>query len=183
MHIFFHKIFYSHCTICKYRFGYRNHEKNILVGKTCLALFNESMLVKSHRLSVNFPLPSAMCTEDSEVHFVPFVKNLGVTLDCNLNMTQHVLNICWSAYIQLRQTGSICHLLTAQATQTVICAFNLSCLDYCNCLLAGFPQILVDILQKVENAAAQLICMAKKNDHVQPMQSLQWLVNQGMNAV
>ena len=61
------------------------------------------MLVKSHRLSVNFPLPSSMRIGNSEVLFVSSVKNLGVTLDCNLNMTQHVLNIRRSAYSELRQ--------------------------------------------------------------------------------
>ena len=69
----------------------------------------ESMLVKSHVLSVNFPLPSSMRMGNSEVLFVSSVKNLGVTLDYNLNMTQHVLNICRSAYIELRQIGSIRH--------------------------------------------------------------------------
>ena len=49
----------------------------------------ESMLVKSHRLSVNFPLLSSMRTVNSEVLFVSSVKILGVTLDCNLSMTQH----------------------------------------------------------------------------------------------
>ena len=43
----------------------------------------ESMLMKSHRLSVNFPLPSSMCTGNSAVLFVSSLKNLGVTLDCN----------------------------------------------------------------------------------------------------
>ena len=66
---------------------------------------------------------------------------------------QHTLN--W-------QIGSVRHLLTAQATQTLICAFILSRLDYGNCLLAGCPQFLID--------------RAKKLDHVQPiLQSLHWL--------
>ena len=34
------------------------------------------MLVKSHRLSVNFPLPSSMRIGNSEVLFVPSVKIL-----------------------------------------------------------------------------------------------------------
>ena len=59
----------------------------------------ESMLVKPHRLSVNFPCPSSMCIENSKVLFISSAKNLGVTHDCNLNMTQHVLNISRSAYI------------------------------------------------------------------------------------
>ena len=49
-------------------------------------------------------------------------------------------------------------------------------MDYCNCLLAGCPQFLIDRLQKVQNAAARLICRAEKLDHVQPIfQSLHWL--------
>ena len=69
------------------------------------------------------------------------------------------------------------HLLTAQATQTLVCDLNLSRLDYCNCLLAGCPQFLIDILQKVPKAVARLICRGeKKLDHVQPiLQSLRWL--------
>ena len=35
-------------------------------------------------------------------------------------MTPHVLNIYRSAYIELRQIGSLRHLLTAQATQTLV---------------------------------------------------------------
>ena len=60
---------------------------------------------------------------------------MALSADCNLNMTQHVLNICRSANIELRQIGSIRHLLTAQATQTLVCAFILSRLDYCDCCL------------------------------------------------
>ena len=62
----------------------------------------ESILVKSRRLTVDFPLPSSMRIGNSEVLFVPSVKSLGVILDCNLNVSQHVLNICKSAYIELR---------------------------------------------------------------------------------
>ena len=91
-------------------------------------------------------------------------------------MTQHVRNICRLAYIELRQIGFIRHLLTAQATQTLIHAFILPRLDYCNCLLTGCPQFLIDRLQKVQNADARLICRAKQLDHVQPiLQSLHWL--------
>ena len=52
---------------------------------------------------------------NSDVHFVSSVKNLGVTLDCKLDMTQHVPDMCRSAYIQLGQIGSIRHLLIAES--------------------------------------------------------------------
>ena len=130
----------------------------------------------SHTVSVKFLLLSSIRIGNFDVLFVPFVKNLGVTLDCSLNMTLHASNNCKSAYTELRQIGSIRHLLFAQATQTLACAFILSRLDYCNCLVAGCPQFLIDILQTFQNAAARLICGAKKLDPVRPIfQSLHWL--------
>ena len=45
----------------------------------------------------------------------------------------------------------------------------LSRLDYCNSILSGCPQNLLDRLQKVQDAAARLVCKAKKSDHIRPM--------------
>ena len=60
---------------------------------------------------------------------------IGVTLDLNLSMSQHISNTCKATYIQIRHTSSIRHLLTTQATQTLVCSLVLSRLDYCNSLL------------------------------------------------
>ena len=49
-----------------------------------------------------------------------------------------------------------------------ICSPVLSRLDYCNSLSSGCPQYLLDRLQKVQNAAARLVCKAKKSDHIHP---------------
>ena len=104
------------------------------------------------------------------------VKNLGVTLDSNFSMSQHISNTCKAAYIQIRHISSIRHLLTTQATQTIVCSLVLSRLDYCNSLLSGCPQYLLDKLQKVQNAAARLVCKAKKSDHIHPiLETLHWL--------
>ena len=109
-------------------------------------------------------------------HLCPSVKNLGVTLDSNLSMSQHISNACKAAYIQIRHISSIRHLLTTQATQTLVCSLVLSRLDYCNSLLSGCPQYLLDKLQKVQNAAARLVCKAKKSDHIHPiLKILHWL--------
>ena len=97
------------------------------------------------------------------------VKNFGVTLDSNLSMSQHISNTCKAAYIQIRHISSIRHLLTTQATQTLVFSLVLSRLDYCNSLLSGCPQYLLDKIQKVQNAAARLVCKAKKSDHIHPI--------------
>ena len=113
---------------------------------------------------------------NSEIMFASSVKNLGVTLDSHLNMSEHVQNVCKAAYIQIRQISSIRHFLSPLVTQTLVSAFVLSRLDYCNCLLSGCPKQLVDKLQRVQNAAARLVCNAKKSDHVQPLlHQLHWL--------
>ena len=134
------------------------------------------MIILSNRMSVHSPLPSVIHIGDADVPFVSSVKNLGVTLDSNLSMSQHISNTCKAAYIQIRHISSIRHLLTTQATQTLICSLVLSRLDYCNSLLSGCPQYLLDKLQKVQNAAARLVCKAKKSDHIHPiLATLHWL--------
>ena len=52
----------------------------------------------------------------------------------------------------------------------------LSKMDYCNCLLVGLPDYLIQKLQLVQNCAAKVIFRKKKSDHVTPLLiSLHWL--------
>ena len=91
-------------------------------------------------------------------------------------MENHVTNICRSAYIEIRRISNIRHYLTTDATKTLLCAFVLSKLDYCNSLLSGSPKHLLDKLQKVQNSAATLVFKALKHEHIKPLlQKLHWL--------
>ena len=101
----------------------------------------------------------------TDVDFSDLVKNLGVTLDSSLSMHQQVTHTCTAAYIELRRISSSCQCLTVDATKTLISAFVLSRLDYCNALLSGVPQYLLDRLQRVQNAAARLTVKASKSDY------------------
>ena len=48
--------------------------------------------------------------------------------------------------------------------------------DYCNSLLCGSPQFILDKFQRVHNSAARLVMKSRKCDHVQPLlRSLHWL--------
>ena len=118
-------------------------------------------------------LPSVINIGEADAPFVSSVKNLGVTLDSNLCMSQDINNTCKTAYIQLRHISSISHLLTTHATQTLVGSLVLSRLDHCNSLLSGCPQYLLNKLQKVQNATARLVCKVNKSDHIKPiLQSL-----------
>ena len=67
--------------------------------------------------------------------YLPFsykVRNLGVYLDSNLSMAQHVNLLCRSVFLELRRLGHFRHHLSADATKKLVSSFVLSRLDYCN---------------------------------------------------
>ena len=113
---------------------------------------------------------------NTTVPFSSSVHSLGVTLDPTLSFKQHISNVCRSAYLELRKISFVRHLLSAEATTTLVCAFIFSKLDYCNSLFAGLPKHLIHRLQRIQNNAARLACKSSKFEHVSPLlQSLHWL--------
>ena len=136
----------------------------------------ECLLIVSNRTSLPNPHPTSIHIGDTDILFSLQAKNLGVTLTNNLSMEKHVTNICRSAYIEIRRISNIRHHLTIDATKTLLCAFVLSKLDYCNSLLSGSPRHLLDKPQKVQNSAARLVFKALKHEHIKPiLQKLHWL--------
>ena len=85
---------------------------------------------------------------DSNIQPSKAVRDLGVMIDSQLSVAQHVNSIACKFYAESK-------------------------IDYCNCLLAGTPANLTDKLQYVMNAAARFVCGLKKYDHMRD--SLHWL--------
>ena len=91
-------------------------------------------------------------------------------------MKQQDSKICQSAYLELCRISLIRYVLTVDATKTLVTSLVLSRLDYCNYLLSGIPQQLIDKLQKVQNCSARLIFKTSKCTHVSPLLAkLHWL--------
>ena len=104
------------------------------------------------------------------------VKNLGVLLDSNLSMADHTNALVRSCFFQLRQLRVIRRCLPREARETLVQAFIGRRLDYCNSLLLGIGEGLMNKLQRVQNAAARLICGVGKFAHASPiLRSLHWL--------
>ena len=138
----------------------------------------EPMIVSSGQKSrsLSFSFPDFITVGSASVPLSDYVKNLGVTFESHLTMKTHVSNLVRSANFELRCISSIYHLLSTYAKKTLVSAFVLSHLDYCNSLLFGCPQYLLNKLQKVQNNAAHLVLKVSKMDHISPhLASLHWL--------
>ena len=107
---------------------------------------------------------------------VHVVRDLGVILDSNMTMSQHVLRVCQNCYFQLRLIRRLGKALSVESKLLLVHALVHSRLDYCNSVLTHLPRSLVQQLQSVLNSAARLIFGLKRFDHITPaLMDLHWL--------
>ena len=104
------------------------------------------------------------------------VRNLGVILDENMTMSEHIARVCRNCYYQLRQIRMIKRSLTANSITFLVLASVQSRLDYCNSVPYSLPWSRLQLLQSVLNSAARLIRGLKRFDHISPVLiELHWL--------
>ena len=109
----------------------------------------------------------------ASILFSNVVKTLGVTLDAELSMEQHVSAIVRSCFFHIRSLSKVRPYITYKAASSIAVCLILSKLDYCNSLLSGLPQ---KCLQAVQNAAARTVMKCKKIDDITPiLRQLHWL--------
>ena len=134
------------------------------------------MLVTSRRTKHLHSLPTSITIGNAQIPFKKSVKNLGFTLDCHLTMNAHVSNIAWTCYFELRRLASICRFPTSTATATLVSAFVLSRIYYCNSLLFGSTHDVISRLQRIQNYAARVILRLPKSSSITiHLKSLHWL--------
>ena len=106
------------------------------------------------------------------VSFSTTAKNLGFHFTDDMRIDAHVQDICHKVYIDIWRISSI---LSIDATKTLLSAFVLPKLYYCNSLFYGNPTYMVERLQKVQSSAARLIFQCRKQNHISPLlMSLHW---------
>ena len=104
------------------------------------------------------------------------VKSLGVQIDQNLSLDNHIKLTCRSAFYHLRNIKAIRNILSQNDAEKLIHAFVTSRLDYCNSLMSGCPMRSLNGLQLVQNAAARVLTRTRRRDHITPvLASLHWL--------
>ena len=113
---------------------------------------------------------------ESHVDPATTVTNIGAALDSTLSMEQEVKAKCKAAWGNLYCLSKLKRYLSTEQLTTAVIAYVVSKLDQNNCLLFGLPTTLLNKLQRIQNAAARLICGARKYDEASPLLfKLHWL--------
>ena len=91
-------------------------------------------------------------------------------------MKKHVIKSAKLLISSFKRISSNRRFLTEDATKTLITSYILTWLDYCNFLLMGTPNSVIQPLQKIQNFAARLILLVSRHHHSTPLlEKLRWL--------
>ena len=118
-------------------------------------------------------LPGSITLGSHNIPFSDSARNLGVILESNLSMKKHVIKIDQIAYLELKRISSIRRFLSEDAAKILVTSYILARLDYCNCLLMGTPNSVIQPLQKIQNFAEDSFSW---HQHSTPLlEKLHWL--------
>jgi hypothetical protein len=145
------------------------HRLKINDSKTeCMFLGTQKQLCKVNLRVIN--------VGQAEIQPSQVVRNLGVLFDQQMTMIEHAKNICRKGFAQLRRIRQIRSYLDQTSAENIVHAFVTSNIDYCNALLYGAPKHVIQMLQRLQNAAARVVCGLQKFDHIsETLKNLHWL--------
>ena len=104
------------------------------------------------------------------------VRNIGVFFDSALSLESHIASIWKSCFFHLHNIWKIRNSLSVAPCEILVHALISSRLDFCNSLLYGLPNNSIKKLQLVQNAAARLVTLSRRQEHIKPiLKSLHWL--------
>ena len=106
---------------------------------------------------------------DVSVAPATIARNLGSCFDTHLRLLTHIAKTCKAAFYHLQNIRRIRKFLTMKSTRVLVHAFIMGRIDYCNSLLYCLPTTHIKKLQRVQNAAARLICSISRLSHVTPV--------------
>ena len=137
----------------------------------------ELMLVTSNRGKHLHSLPTSITINKAQIPFKQSVKNLCVTLDCNLTTNSYFSTIARTGYSELRSLASIHRFLTSTATAALVSAYALSMNNYCTPLLFGSTHDATSHLQRIQNYAARVLLRLPMSSNITTkLKSLHWLL-------
>ena len=104
------------------------------------------------------------------------VRDLGVTLNNDLDLDKLIKKKCQTASFHLRNIKKIRHYLWKRTIEILIHGLVNSHLDFCNGLFIDQPQYQLNILQIIQYRAARVIYNVRFDHSAEPLlRSLHWL--------
>ena len=129
---------------------------------------------KTEAISFSYPDPNptsslSIGSSLTTIQFSDSVRDLGVILDKDLNMKAHVKMICENTRYQLRRIASIRPFLSHEAAKTLVTSSILSRIDYCNSVLYGCDNTVLEPLQRIQNSAVRIVTRARMRQPTNPL--------------
>lgn len=122
------------------------------------------------------PLISSLNISGYDISPSQTARNIGVIFDNELSLDDHITSVCKSCFFHIYNIWKIRKFLSQSACEILVHALISSKLDFCNSLLYGLPKTSLKRLQCVQNAAARLVSLTKKQEHITPILfNLHWL--------
>ena len=93
-------------------------------------------------------------------------KLLGVKFDSTLTFKDHISTVTKSSYNFIRNLYKIRNFISESTATLIVNAFICSKIDYCNTLLYGCPNYVIQKLQNIQNSSVRLIKKLPKWAHI-----------------
>ena len=149
--------------------------QNLLSLNPCKS---KSMILASQHITASLRdhPPPHLLLNNTPIPYVTSLKDLGVTLNRNLNWTDHIAAVCKKTFGILHSLNRLRNFLPVEIKTTLIHSLIMPHLDYCDTTLTDLDDILSQRLQRVQNASVRFIFNLKRSDHLSPFFSeLGWL--------
>ena len=114
----------------------------------------------------NVLIKGTIVNENHCIRFADVVKNVGVWVDKNLDMSYHINKVVSHSYKILKDIRRIRSVLSQKHTEMLVHSLISSRIDYCNSLFLNIDKSNIDKLQKVQNTAARLIVRKRKRVNI-----------------
>jgi len=125
---------------------------------------------------------SSFRISDSTIDLAHHIKLLGITLDCNLNLDNHISNVCSASYFYTKSLRRIRPYIDLSTAKSIASSIVGSRLDYANSILYGIPKRNILRLQRAQNALARVVTADHLASSHSLLSSLHWLpVQQRIN--
>ena len=126
---------------------------------------------------VQSPVLGRFSFNNTTIELSDKVRDWGVILDQELSLRQQVKDTCKKAIMAIRSISRMRKYLSQDNLKSIVNAFVISRLDYCNSILYGLPKLEHEKLQRIQNIAARLITGTSRKDHITPvLKDLHWLL-------